>query len=318
MGKLRAASDLTLMLACLHLCSPGASAWRRLRPAQGSVSMRLGMTRLQQLLAYGLSESEARVYLALLQQPSLGASTLAKVTSVPRSHLYEVLESLQAVGLVDILLVGGARAYRARPLHEYLERRIRDQRHEVEEMEASLDEVRQTFLPTADTAPSTEDAGTFRLLLGRRAVAREVDRLVAEAARSVTILSSDKGAQRVLHHLEAVPDAPDPLRAPVFEVYLPRHAEPGGTHHRLPDRVRRGIRWHDLSIPLLGVVRDEEEAIWVHPSPDNEQLRAGKDVALVSTSSAFLRGYLTLLRAAAGNGPAPPAGPAAGRAWEQN
>lgn len=274
--------------------------------------MRLGTTRLQQLLSYGLSESEARVYLALLQHPSLGASTLAKMTSVPRSHLYEVLASLQAAGLVDVFLQGAARAYRARPLHEYLERRIRDQRGQAAEMEASLEDVRQSFLPLPIDAPGQDDAGAFRLIIGRRAVAREIDRLIAEAVSTVTILSSDHGPLRVLHHLE---DAPT---TPAYEVYLPRHAEAQGLHHRLPDHVRPAIHWHDLTIPMLAVVRDELEAIWVHPSPDNDQLRAGKDIGVLATSSALLGGYLALLRAATRPG-LPPGGASgeivSGHAW---
>ena len=81
--------------------------------------MRLTTDRLSLLLEYGLSEYQARVYLALLEFPSLPAGALAKAAQIPRNRLYEVLEELQGMGLVEIIL-GETRSYRAHPLTVYL------------------------------------------------------------------------------------------------------------------------------------------------------------------------------------------------------
>src|SRR5437660_7293919 len=54
-----------------------------------------------ELVELGLSPTEAQVYLALLENPSLSASAIAAATELSRSRIYQTLCSLADKGLVE-------------------------------------------------------------------------------------------------------------------------------------------------------------------------------------------------------------------------
>ena len=67
----------------------------------------------QGLKTIGLSEGETRIYLGLLK---LGSSTVAKITKEVKSHrtnIYDYLEKLLAKGLVNYVIKGGVKHYKA-------------------------------------------------------------------------------------------------------------------------------------------------------------------------------------------------------------
>jgi len=73
----------------------------------------------------GLSEKEAKVYLALLQVDSAHVNDIAKKTGVNRTTVYPVLESLETKGLVSELQDGKGGGYHAEPperLETFVER----------------------------------------------------------------------------------------------------------------------------------------------------------------------------------------------------
>ena len=55
---------------------------------------------IQTLEKLGLSNYEAKAYLAILSEPPLTGYKLSKVSGVPRSRIYETIEKLTAKGLV--------------------------------------------------------------------------------------------------------------------------------------------------------------------------------------------------------------------------
>src|SRR5437879_6580616 len=56
---------------------------------------------IKQLVEFGLSEKEAKVYLALLELELASVSEIAKTAAINRSSTYVVLESLKKKGLVS-------------------------------------------------------------------------------------------------------------------------------------------------------------------------------------------------------------------------
>jgi hypothetical protein len=91
----------------------------------------------------GLNGSEARVLMALLSRESGGATELARASGVPRSRIYEALESLTEKGLAQRRASGGAASWTT-PGHSQVfdrleaveEERLRSQRDRVERLRA--------------------------------------------------------------------------------------------------------------------------------------------------------------------------------------
>lgn len=261
--------------------------------------MRIATDRVNTLVTNGLSDHEARVYLALLDHPDLAASSLAKVSTVPRNRLYEALESLHGHGLVDILVEAEARRYRARPILEYLDGRIRDHNARVAQMRDRRDSLSAMFRPPSPQ-PIDPDSGVTRVLIGRATVAREIDRLIDSAQRSVIVISSKGGYERVLCHLSDIP----PGRGLSLTTYLPYEAATAPRFERFRNTFTGEIRWFDHPLEALRVVVDDLTMLTVHAIPDNGAVRTGRDFGLLTTNGAMVRDILCLVGAASAQGEA--------------
>ncbi len=68
------------------------------------------ITELQQI---GLTKREAEVYLALLQRKEFTAPELAKITTITRTKIYEILQSLVHKGIITVSSRNGNKVYRS-------------------------------------------------------------------------------------------------------------------------------------------------------------------------------------------------------------
>ncbi|MCK5033289.1 MAG: helix-turn-helix domain-containing protein, partial [Calditrichia bacterium] len=67
------------------------------------------ITKLQQV---GLSRREAEVYIALLQKKEFTAPELAKITTITRTKIYEILQNLVHKGACNESYRNGQKVYR--------------------------------------------------------------------------------------------------------------------------------------------------------------------------------------------------------------
>ncbi|HEX2021172.1 MAG TPA: helix-turn-helix domain-containing protein [Candidatus Thermoplasmatota archaeon] len=260
------------------------------------LGVRLTVDRVGVLLEHGLTEYQARVYLALLDFPALNAGALAKASQIPRNRLYEVLEELQALGLVEIIL-DETRKYRALPLALYLDRSVNELKDRILRIQAQREYLGAAFQPPAMADSGDLEAGATRVLLTRRAVAREIERVIDGTQRSLLLQGSAGGWERVIRHMEKAPAA---LAKPgAVEIYLPRSAAQSGGSERLPPEWARAVRWIDIPLRTILVIADEREMVLVHPIPDDDRLRIGRDFGIVTDNSAFIRDRMDLVRKAA-------------------
>lgn len=261
--------------------------------------MRLGSNRLTLLLAHGLQESEARVYLTLLDHASMTATTLAKAARVPRSYLYNVIHELHTRGLVDILLVGGKRAYRARPFEQFLIKQAEELREKLADMERQRTSLASALQPPPLEPTLVPEAGEIRILLGRRAVAREIEELLHSAKKRVAIECSEGGVERVGRHLQS-------LLASRFcgqvELELHVHLPPGAAQEFLGGEAAKAGRIQAYALktasPALAFIADDATLLLVHPIPDSADVRQGRDFAIVTNDVVFVESRLRLLRQA--------------------
>lgn len=261
--------------------------------------MRLGSDRLSLLLAHGFQESEARVYLTLIDHPSMTASTLAKAARVPRSYLYNVIQDLHTRGLVDIIMTEGKRSYRARPFEQFLARQAEALREKLVDVERQRTSLASALQPPPLEPTNVPEAGEVRILMGRRAVAREIEELLYSAKERIVIECSEGGVERVGRHLQSLLALPLPQhRHCEVHVYLP----PGAAPEFLGGDVSREhrVRTHAMTSasPALVFIADDARLILVHPIPDSGDLRQGRDFAIVTNDAIFVKSRLHLLREA--------------------
>lgn len=130
---------------------------------------------IERLTALGFSSQEARVYIALLQQPSATGYEVAKTAGLQRANVYQVLGSLADRGIVDRVSDSPARFVAHSPA-DVLGRIKRQTVERVDSLVADL---------AALAAPREQAA--FWTLRGREAVIDRAAVLVGEAQQRVAV-----------------------------------------------------------------------------------------------------------------------------------
>jgi sugar-specific transcriptional regulator TrmB len=100
------------------------------------------------LVKIGFSEYEAKAYVALLRKSPVSGYELAKVSSVPRSMIYEVMGKLTARGAAMTLRTGGTTKYAPIPASEFLSQLQREQENLLVSLQDELSAL--SSLPDLD------------------------------------------------------------------------------------------------------------------------------------------------------------------------
>ena len=247
--------------------------------------------RVRWLLTLGLTEHQARTYVTALDRPGAPAGALARLSGVPRNRVYDAIDELRALGLMDVTL-GPQREHFARPLGRFLDGRASDLRRSIEDIERQRTFVASAFDSRAPVTPGRTEGRTFSVV-GRAAVAREIDRMVESARAHVVAMASPGGASRLVRHI-----APAVERGLSVTLLVPRSAREDGAFDASIEHGR-SIVWVDEEVPSISFVTDTDEAIVVDPVPDDAAHRMGMDRAVLTTRPAFVRERLAFLRLAA-------------------
>lgn len=254
--------------------------------------MRIMTERLAILQECDLTESQARVYLALLEYPSGTASSLAKAAQLPRNRLYEILEELNGLGLVDIILEE-PRRYRGKPIGEFLSRVTQALRARIERLESRRPYLEAAFEPREQLTVDDHERGTTQAIMGRRAVALEIERMISDAGREIVLAGSNGGSLRLAKHLLSM----RPLNPGVqVELYAPHASATHGGWENLLEAGIANVHWVDVPRATICVIIDQEEMLRIHPLPDDDRLHAGQDYGLLTNNLAIVHDELSSLR----------------------
>jgi sugar-specific transcriptional regulator TrmB len=99
----------------------------------------------------GLTEYEATALAALLRLGRTTAPDLAEATGIPKARIYDVLGSLSDAGYLKVI-PGRPKEYQPHDPETVLERARENKRQELETFERELDDARDSFLATFESA----------------------------------------------------------------------------------------------------------------------------------------------------------------------
>src|SRR5688500_13198648 len=133
---------------------------------------------------FGLSDSSARAYLALLQLGTAEARAVSELANIRAAKVYGTLDQLQERGLAEVAL-GKPRKYTPVPMEEFIERRMREQREAM----AMLGAEREWLFRLCPLRGTTEIAGRPRLVAvtGRRNVLQQIREGCLAAKRDIFV-----------------------------------------------------------------------------------------------------------------------------------
>lgn len=140
------------------------------------------------LVAHGLPEPAARIYLVASREGPLPASELARATAVHRVHAYRYISGLVKQGL---LVASGGRPQRfaSLPVDELIDRWIRDEAGHLEALRQGRGKLLAEWR-AATGGPEPEDGRRFSIVEGQSAIYRLLKRRFGAARSEILIAVS--------------------------------------------------------------------------------------------------------------------------------
>ncbi|UCF09282.1 MAG: hypothetical protein JSW28_08445 [Thermoplasmata archaeon] len=236
---------------------------------------------MKKLEDFGLTEYQARVYLALLEFEVATASQIPSASKVPRTKIYGIMRQLHDKGLVQIIPETPLK-YRAVPFDKYLQKHIRGMREKADELETNIDHLAQEFT-FAHKEP--EKQGKFEVLYGRRNVRDKLMSIYTAAKKEILSIGTSNSPGRIINTtLWALEDKKE-------EGLIMRYAFPVTKQNK--EKVERlsnyvEIRHIDRDPPMHFVVVDERECMLIHRMPDDPDPVRGDDVAIWTDDEAIV------------------------------
>ncbi len=155
---------------------------------------------------FDLNLYEVKVWTALLSRGTSTAGELSNISDVPRSRTYDILESLEKKGFI-IMKLGKPIKFVALKPEEVIERvkknlvrETQDKTKRLETMKGDevLEELNSIFTQGIKFIEPTDLSGSLK---GRQNVYNQLDMMVRNAEKSITIVTTREGLNRKMEAL---------------------------------------------------------------------------------------------------------------------
>jgi sugar-specific transcriptional regulator TrmB len=252
--------------------------------------MPVNQDRIQRMRDYGLTEYQARVYLALLDLGSTPAAPIPAISRVPRSRVYSILQELNEKGLTQVLPERPLR-YKPVPLATYLREVVQEQKKRAKLLEASLPDVAREFSVSRDVLPSPR--GRFEAIYGRRNVSLRTDEMYGRASHEILGIGTGRSPYRLVRALGTT------LREKTRAGVSVRYAFHVAPENQEDVRVMSGyaqVRSIDFPMPVVLHGVDGREFLLSHPIPDDNSPNRGEDIAIWTDDPAIATAMLRIAK----------------------
>jgi HTH-type transcriptional regulator, sugar sensing transcriptional regulator len=239
--------------------------------------------RLEKMMEYGLTEYEARTYLALLHLGVASARDVANLSRVPRTKIYSVLDDLHAKQLAEII-PERPKKYGVVPFDSYLRQFEREYKAKLAKIEEDKKILMAAFSSKDNAGP--DKAGSFQVLKGRKNVLNRKYEMVGRATAEILEMGTEYSAVRMGYYMPLLRErarlgAKLRLLCPV----TPTNKE-NVEEFAAMGEVRANPTKTAGSVIL---VVDDAEVLICHYVPDDEHLFKGEDIAIWSDDKAIVR-----------------------------
>jgi HTH-type transcriptional regulator, sugar sensing transcriptional regulator len=239
--------------------------------------------RLEKMMEYGLTEYEARTYLALLHLGVASARDVANLSRVPRTKIYSVLDDLHAKQLAEII-PERPKKYGVVPFDVYLRQFEREYKAKLAKIEEDKKFLMAAFSSKENAGP--DKAGSFQVLKGRKNVLNRKYEMVGRAAAEILEMGTEYSAVRMGYYLPLLKDrARSGTKLKLLCPVTPANRE-NVEEFATVGEVRGNPGKSPGSVIL---VVDDAEVLICHYVPDDEHLFKGEDIAIWSDDKAIVR-----------------------------
>ena len=244
--------------------------------------------RIHRLADFGLTDYQARVYLALLDLGTATAKQVPPHARVPRTRVYTTMAQLNERGLVEILPESPLR-YKPVPFSTFLAKLAAEHKDTARRLEAQLPALSEQFAVSVGQKP--EGRGRFEAIHGRRNAREKLVKMYSAASRTIvgigTVNSPGRIQKALASHLQTKWKAGVQIR----------YAFPVRNENREDIRaLMKFAEIHDIDflMPVYLHVVDSREFIMANPIPDDESFYRGEDIAIWSDDPAIAEAIMRM------------------------
>lgn len=152
--------------------------------------MEIDKKAVSSLTSFGLTEYEAKVYLALATKGVQKASMLADVSDIPRPHVYSVIKLLHEKGLIIIIPEKVAK-YQAVPIDTVLKKLLQDRMESIKSLESIGKDLTQMITETRPGV-AEDNSEKVRLYNGRWAIIDLIHKMMDRSQTSCKFITNDR------------------------------------------------------------------------------------------------------------------------------
>jgi sugar-specific transcriptional regulator TrmB len=158
---------------------------------------------VKELMSFGLSGNEAKVYLALLQLKKASARAIARLSNIPRQETYRVLPRLEKLGMIEVIIDKPTKFFAINP-EEVLSELIK---HQQEVLSSQISELREkkTTLESELKKVEGKSAGLaepepihFALISGQRLINEKIREMLQNAKSEVLWIAPNMEIRRAI------------------------------------------------------------------------------------------------------------------------
>ncbi len=230
--------------------------------------------RVQKLKSFGLTEYQARAYLALLDLGAATGSQIPAHSRVPRTRVYETMQQLHEKGLVQILPEKPVR-YKPVPFANYLRGLAEEHRRKAQQLSTNAAALAREFSVSPQGSP--EERGRFEAIYGRRNVRDRLVEMYGHAEAEIIAIGSVHSPARILHGLG--PDLEEKASSGA-RIRLAFYTDANNEAEVRALSRYSEIRHIDFFTPVDRYGVDGRQFLMCHPIPDDDSPFRGEDIAI--------------------------------------
>jgi len=168
-----------------------------------------------ELINFGLTKSQAKVFIYLGKYGSKTASEIAKALQLPRTETYHLVNSLQNIGLVLAELAHPTK-YTAKEMKEAISTLVKQEQERIDNLatkEASLSEMWQQ-IPYFAVETDESKSEKMQLLHGTGPITNKIKDMINSSTDNFRIYGSVSDLQRMYHSevFDWIDDSPTNLK----------------------------------------------------------------------------------------------------------
>ncbi len=253
---------------------------------------------IRALVSFGLTQSDAKVYVFLAQRGPQKARDIAKPLKMPKQTLYLAIKSLLGKGMLVSSIEHPAR-FSAKPFEKVLRLFAEAKMEEARHIQQSKDEILADWNSISEEPDETE--ARFSVLEGRNAIHSKIQQIAKETKEQMCFVTTAANLLRLdqfglfdnmVHH---------PLKSKIQFKYITNFSNQNvNAVETLVKRKKAGnvtIKWKtpDLGLTLVPrlLTRDGEEALFFVDPETSASYEKG-DVCLWTNCSSLVKSFETV------------------------